>query len=78
MTILTYKINKHIVYLLRMKMAYLDPRKIHKHNILSLILWENLWITPNQIKNSFIQEENPLYDKISCLCFSFKVTENQI
>lgn len=42
MTILIYKINKHIVYLLRMKIAYLHPRKIHKHNILSLILLENL------------------------------------
>lgn len=61
-----------------MKMAYLHPRKIHKHNILSLILLENLWITPNQIKNFFIQEENPFYDKISRLCFSFKGTENQI
>lgn len=42
MDILTDNINKHIVYLLKMKIAYLHPRKIHKHKILSLILLENL------------------------------------
>lgn len=37
-----YSIDKHIVYLLRMKIAYLNPRKIHKHKMFSLILLENL------------------------------------
>jgi hypothetical protein len=67
-----YSIDKHIVYLLRMKIAYLNPRKIHKHKMFSLILLENLWITPKQIKDSFIQEEKPFYDKIPCLFLLFK------